>query len=214
MIMVTQLIACILLAGLLHVEYHHGSKPVRILFFKAPLSFLFLLTAFHEIVIYNRYSTFILLGLFFCFTGDILLAFSNNKFFLSGLIAFGIGHFFYVLAFCGASALSSGTIMIFIVSAGVSFAVYQWLKKGLGNMKLPVSVYLILITLMVTSAGSFFITDSILYKTRILGFSGAALFYISDLFVARQRFKTKTFTNKLFGLPIYYAAQFLIAYSI
>ena len=45
-------------------------------------------------------------------------------------------------------------------------------------------------------------------------FTGALLFYLSDLFVARNRFMEKSFINRLMGLPLYYTAQFLLAFSI
>jgi uncharacterized membrane protein YhhN len=43
---------------------------------------------------------------------------------------------------------------------------------------------------------------------------GAALFFASDLAVARDRFVKTAFLNKLCGLPAYYAAQLLIAWSL
>jgi hypothetical protein len=42
-------------------------------------------------------------------------------------------------------------------------------------------------------------------------FVGALLFYVSDLLVARERFLTSTFVNQGLGLPIYYAAQVVLA---
>ena len=45
-------------------------------------------------------------------------------------------------------------------------------------------------------------------------FSGALFFYISDIFVARNRFLKLEFFNRLIGLPLYYAGQFLLAFSI
>jgi hypothetical protein len=45
-------------------------------------------------------------------------------------------------------------------------------------------------------------------------FSGAASFYISDLFVARDRFLKMEFKNRLLGLPLYYFGQFLLAFSV
>lgn len=48
---------------------------------------------------------------------------------------------------------------------------------------------------------------------RTLVFGGAVLFYFSDIFVARQRFVKKAFFNRAAGLPMYYAAQFMIAFS-
>jgi uncharacterized membrane protein YhhN len=45
-------------------------------------------------------------------------------------------------------------------------------------------------------------------------FSGALLFYVSDIFFARQRFVVRQYVARLAGLPLYYAAQFMIAFSI
>ena len=49
---------------------------------------------------------------------------------------------------------------------------------------------------------------------RIAAFAGALLFYISDIFVARQRFLKAEFVNRLIGLPLYYGGQFMLAFSI
>ena len=43
---------------------------------------------------------------------------------------------------------------------------------------------------------------------------GAALFYCSDLTVARDRFVEETFLNRVIGLPLYYAGQVFIALSV
>ena len=43
---------------------------------------------------------------------------------------------------------------------------------------------------------------------------GAVFFYVSDIFVAHQRFVMAHFYNRLFGLPLYYMAQFLLAFSV
>jgi hypothetical protein len=45
-------------------------------------------------------------------------------------------------------------------------------------------------------------------------FAGAVAFYFSDVFVARDRFVKNEFINRLVGLPMYYAGQFLIAFSL
>jgi hypothetical protein len=39
------------------------------------------------------------------------------------------------------------------------------------------------------------------------------MFYFSDILVARQRFVKNRFFNRASGLPLYYAAQFMIAFS-
>jgi uncharacterized membrane protein YhhN len=43
---------------------------------------------------------------------------------------------------------------------------------------------------------------------------GAVGFYLSDLSVARDRFVKEEFLNRIWGLPLYYAAQVALAWSI
>jgi hypothetical protein len=43
---------------------------------------------------------------------------------------------------------------------------------------------------------------------------GAVLFYVSDIFEAHDRFVTEQFYNRFIGLPLYYTAQFLLAFSV
>jgi uncharacterized membrane protein YhhN len=43
---------------------------------------------------------------------------------------------------------------------------------------------------------------------------GAVLFAASDLTVARERFVHRSAWNRVVGLPMYYAGQLLIAWSI
>ena len=42
---------------------------------------------------------------------------------------------------------------------------------------------------------------------------GALLFYLSDLTVARDRFVRPGLSNRVVGLPMYYAAQVVLALS-
>ena len=44
--------------------------------------------------------------------------------------------------------------------------------------------------------------------------AGAALFFVSDLAVARDKFVGASFLNRAWGLPAYYAGQLLIAWSL
>jgi len=49
---------------------------------------------------------------------------------------------------------------------------------------------------------------------RELFAAGAVLFFASDLAVARDKFVAKGFVNRAWGLPVYYAGQLLIAWSL
>ena len=43
--------------------------------------------------------------------------------------------------------------------------------------------------------------------------TAAVAFYLSDVSVARDRFVAPGFGNRIWGLPLYYAAQLLFALS-
>ena len=103
--------------------------------------------------------------------------------------------------------------MIALVLA-VSVVVFAWLRPHLGKMLVPVIAYVATITVMVIGAASPAGTETVRFPGRALAPSGAILFYLSDIFVARQRFVTRNYFNRAVGLPLYFTAQFLIAFSI
>ena len=81
-------------------------------------------------------------------------------------------------------------------------------------MKGPVIGYMVVITVMVCAASSVLGVADFNLSGRVMAFSGAVAFYFSDVFVARDRFVKEGFVNRLVGLPMYYAGQFLIAFSL
>jgi uncharacterized membrane protein YhhN len=72
-----------------------------------------------------------------------------------------------------------------------------------------VRAYVVVISAMVASAAGAFGADG---GPALL--AGAAGFFASDLAVARERFVAPSFTNKLWGLPLYYASQLLLASTV
>ena len=74
--------------------------------------------------------------------------------------------------------------------------------------------YIIVITAIVVGAWTVLGDTGLNDTGRLLVFSGAVGFYLSDLFVARDRFLKSEFTNRLIGLPMYYCGQFLLAFSV
>lgn len=204
--------AITLLIGLLYyerIENLRGIVPTKTL-----LSSLFIIAILIQPQHIHRYYQFLLVGLVFCLFGDVSLAFPREKLFLVGLIAFLLGHVFFIFGFFhvanpGAWTLA-GSIMIIFVSSGI----YLRLKPHLGSMNLPVLLYIALIVVMLSGAWSVFVDSELTMSGRIMVIGGALLFYISDLFVARDRFIKKEFLNRFIGLPLYYAGQFILAFSV
>jgi uncharacterized membrane protein YhhN len=81
-------------------------------------------------------------------------------------------------------------------------------------MKTPVMLYCIVITVMLSGAWSVLDNSRLTLSGRLIIFIGALLFYVSDVFVARDRFLKKEFLNRLLGLPLYYTGQFILAFSV
>ncbi len=205
--------APVLLGGLLYAE-KRDSMAGRILT-KPFLSALFVAVALTGPRTETGYFGLMLAGLVCCMAGDIfLIFFASPKLFLAGLVAFLTGHILYTAAFFTMSHPGMPTVITGLCSVAVSGAVFAWLRPHLGKMLLPVAAYMTIITVMVIGASSILGDRAADLSGRTLLFSGAFLFYCSDIFVARQKFVVSQYVNRLVGLPLYYAAQFMIAFSI
>lgn len=145
------------------------------------------------------------LGLGLSVLGDVFLLSRARGWFSAGLLAFLLAHVAYALAFVERVA-SVRSVVVAGAFLGVAGA---WVLRGLwarlsGAMRALVPLYVLVISLMLALA----------LATRMPWLSAPAiLFYLSDLFVARERFLRSGFVNRLIGLPLYYAAQLLFAWG-
>lgn len=149
----------------------------------------------------DRYGWLVLLGLALSAVGDALLLSAARTPFLAGVGAFLLAHLAYAAAFAPGARISPLAVAI-LAAAGAG--VLAWLWRRLGEMRVPVIVYTVAISAMLLLG---------LGTGRPLAVAGALLFYLSDLTVARDRFDRPGLVNRLVGLPMYYAAQVLLALS-
>ncbi len=205
-------LAPVLLAGLLYFEKNENRKGL--LPTKTFLSVLFIITGLSQVQLWQPFTLFIIVGLIFCLGGDVFLALPQERMFLFGLVSFLLGHVCYVIGFFWIAQVGGLTIVGTVTSLVIGLIIYRWLKPHLGSMQKPVLAYIVVISLMVIAAWSLLGTNSQPDAGRWLVFLGAISFYISDIFVARDRFLKNDFVNRLWGLPLYYLGQFLIAFSI
>jgi uncharacterized membrane protein YhhN len=204
--------AAILLAALLFFEKKDSTKGLIIV--KPLLSVLFIVAALLQTHLNMTYFYIVFAGLLLCLIGDVcLIFFFNKKVFTAGLGAFLAGHIMYTIAFftCG----TAGAVMwVTAVSClALSIGVFSWLKPNLGAMLGPVIAYIVIITAMAIGASALKSNPMLDMTGKILVYAGALLFYVSDIFVARHRFVKREFINRVIGLPMYYTAQFMIAFS-
>jgi uncharacterized membrane protein YhhN len=204
-------VAGVLLLSLLYFEKQ--GHPKGILVTKTVLSSLFVLLALVQPHMTPGYVRFLLLGLLLCLGGDVFLALPGEKAFRWGLLFFLLGHAFYILAFFQVARINQWTWVGGLTGLLISVAVYLWLQPHLGPMRIHVMVYILVITVMFCGAWSVMGQPDLRVVGRVLVLAGALFFYFSDVFVARDRFVKEAFVNRLIGLPMYYAGQFLLAFS-
>lgn len=205
-------LAVIFLAGLLYFE-KNGNQPGK-LPTKTLLSCLFIFTALVQAHPIPGYYYLLLVGLIFCLGGDVFLALPQDRMFLMGLVSFLLGHVFFVVCFFYVADVSQWTWIGGLVGLLVSGPVFWWLRPHLGSMLIPVIAYIIVITGMFVGAWTVLGDAKLSYAGRLLVLIGAVSFYLSDIFVARDRFLKSEFSNRLIGLPLYYCGQFLLAFSV
>lgn len=202
----------ILLFGVLYYEKKKNRIP-RIIT-KSILSSLFVITALLQPRSVPAYFNYLFIGLVFCLVGDVCLALPQKKAFMGGLVAFLLGHVLYIFSFLSLIPsfywFSPGVLIIVVISA----LIFLWLRPHLKSMLIPVLIYILVITIMAFGAWAVFQKSTLQISGRGLILTGALCFYVSDVFVARQRFIKEEFQNRLLGLPLYYIGQFLLAFSI
>jgi len=158
--------------------------------------------------------------------GDVALLGQRSAAFLAGLVSFLLGHVAYVVAFawlsCPGGWRTPWSLLPVLPAAGALVWLLPHVRQKKPAMLVPVIAYVAVITLMVVAAlaaaaGPFEPGEPapLLTETRRWVFlvGGAGLFFVSDLFVARNRFVAPGLVNRLVGLPAYYGGQVLIAWG-
>ena len=139
------------------------------------------------------FRSIILTGLCFSFAGDVLLLFESKSqplFFIAGLICFLLTHTFYCILFLksnvtGASLLKEKPWLIIIVAA-YTFLLLYLLFPTLGALKIPVTLYAIILSLMFIC--SLYVYTAASANVGFLFVTGALFFVLSDSLLAFNKF--------------------------
>ena len=202
----------ILLLGLLYYEKKEDRKPLLIV--KCILSLLFVITALLQLHPVPAYYHYLFVGLISCLIGDVCLALPQKKGFMVGLVAFLVGHVLYICSFSSLTQIyywiSAWLFIFFCMSA----LIFLWLRPHLESMLIPVLLYSLVITVMVSGAWGVFWTSSFQISGRVFILVGSLCFYFSDVLVARDKFIKEEYRNRVLGLPLYYTGQFMLAFSV
>jgi uncharacterized membrane protein YhhN len=155
----------------------------------------------------TSFGRWMLAGLALSWLGDLLLTYEGRPAFLGGLVAFLLAHVAYIVAFVVRGVATPQWLFVVAVFVVGNF-ILRWLWPHVDQeMRLPVLAYVVTITVMVLAAAA---TAQAEPNWRIPG--GAVAFYLSDIGVARNHFVAPGVINRLWGLPLYYAAQLSFAW--
>lgn len=190
-----------------------NDNPAR-LFSKALLMPILILAYSKEIESWTLFSRLIIAALFFSWLGDIFLLFDkvNGMYFILGLSSFLTAHVLYIIYFLNIqsrnhSFLKKRPVMLLAILAYTIELLYV-LWPSLNGMKLPVTVYAIVISTMLAAAawqyGKISATAAWLFIT------GALLFVLSDSALALNKFHRPFSGSGIFVMLSYVTAQTLI----
>ncbi|KAG0292852.1 hypothetical protein BGZ98_002437 [Dissophora globulifera] len=162
-------------------------------------------------VVYTTYTKAMMLAFGLGFLGDVLLI--PKWGFLPGLVSFLLGHAAFMVAFTFHGQDAAGRQLGIGLVVAVAAVVGPWLLPKIKNriMRGAVIAYMLVISGMVLTAFGSINSGRDHLPERVVG---AVMFFLSDLFVARQQFATKSVFNKWIGLPLYYVAQLLLASTL
>jgi len=165
-------------------------------------------------------ATLTFLALLFSWSGDILLLFQeeSKKYFLFGLASFLVAHIFYIVDYAKAKRDYRNTrnlkeqmlaaILIILFVVGLLALIYP----NLNEMKIPVIIYALVISLMLWSSiirrGH---TSQISFR---LVFTGSILFILSDSMLALNKFWQPLPVSGFLIMSTYMLAQYLIVLGL
>jgi len=159
----------------------------------------------------TSFGRWVLCALALCWLGDVLLIPKEQpKSFIAGIASFLLGHVVFALAFLVRAGDPATLALGAAAMAPVVWVLLRWLGPHLGGpFRIAVPAYVVVILAMVVAALS---TVRAAGQPAIL--VGAVLFLVSDLAVARDRFVAPEGRSWVWGLPLYYAAQLVLASTV
>lgn len=150
------------------------------------------------------------LAIVFSAAGDVFLLFDRL---MGGLVAFLLAHICYIIGFNTPLPPLTPWSLLFAVTYGLmSTRIYRRIstaltRRGLERLKKPVLAYTIVITLMLLSATLTLSHPGWNPTPAALVFTGAALFFLSDVTQAFYRFEAPSRRGRLIIMLTYHLGQ-------
>lgn len=162
----------------------------------------------------DSFAPYLIIALAFGFLGDTFLLGTSDKLFTCGLLAFLVGHIFYILLFISRMDITAISPLWLILPVVLYILPLIWTAKKLypsleAKDKPGVSVYMVAILAMSYTALQFAVSGH-----GWLPFVGSLLFVASDTMLAFQNFKFRpTPFSRVAVMVTYLLAQSLITFG-
>ena len=175
----------------------------------------------YSVYVFEDFPTkkILLTALTFSWIGDIILMFTDKGelYFIFGLVAFLLSHIVYIVLFSKQLKTESNkNNLLFVFGIGVIIVylllMLSLLLPNLGDLKIPVSIYAMVISTMLLFAlkGSFNWSKPGNYYILM----GAVIFVSSDSILAFNKFYKPIFLDSFLIMATYIIAQYLIVKGI
>ena len=205
----------ILFALIFILQLTFGNNCYFAYFIKPCIVLSLLIVLFLKTKLKGRFHKRVFTGLIFALTGDMLLMYANlnESYFLYGLVAFLICHICYTSAFYldfkSAPELDKkGARIAILLCAVIAIGYYFFLRSHLGIMKLPVMIYILVISMMMMMAS--FRNQRVNPESFKLVLYGAMFFLLSDSILAYNKFVQPIGHAGNWIMATYMIAQYLI----
>jgi len=164
---------------------------------------------------HSNLKAWVLIALLFSWLGDILLMFEgkNPIFFLLGLSAFFVTQVFYIIFFHNIRMREyiRGNALLLLLAIVYYSVLMSLLTPFLGNLKLPVRIYGVVLSFMLMLAMHTMFSKN--KKAGVWMVVGAILFVISDSLLALNKFYGAINYGGIIIMLTYGLAQLLIVYG-
>jgi len=201
----------IVISAGLHLKAQYLGPQVQVYIFN-PLTMIFMIAL---VVLApgnektRQYTRAIIAGFVFSLVGDILLMLPQDLF-IFGLVSFLIAQIIYTYAFLMGRKVKLNSLSI--LPFGIyGLLIFIYLAPGLGELTIPVIVYIVVILMMGWQAWEQW--DTYRERWARMAFIGAVFFILSDTFLAIDKFRTPFEAATALTLTTYTLAQYLIAMS-
>jgi len=156
------------------------------------------------------------LGLIFSLIGDSLLLW-QQRFFLPGLLSFLLAHVCYIIGLnLSLPAFNFWTVVFIVLVAMLWLRAYQAIRRQMDQaaknkpMRLPVTIYMVVISLMILSALLCLTKTDWRFNAALLVSLGGGMFLLSDFLLALQHFGRPIVKGHVMVMMTYHMAQLAI----